>query len=108
MAGGAIDTWTRTFTVNLVGAHGAHTLVITAHGDGVNEPEVSATVDGLPIEVTVTSEVLLDATTPATDQPGCPACGYPFDPGQSRCAYCQDDDDNAPCVCGYRDHIKEG
>ncbi len=38
MAGGATDTWSRTFTVNFVGTHSSHTLVITAHGDGVNEP----------------------------------------------------------------------
>ncbi len=107
MAAGATDTWTRTFTVNFVGTHCTHTLVITAHGDGVNEPEVSATVDGLPIEVTVADRVLIDGTTPPAAQPDCPACGYPFDAGQVRCAYCQDDD-NAPCMCGYRDHSKEG
>ena len=109
MAGGTIDTWTRTFTANFIGAHHTHTLVITEHGDGVNDPEVSATVDGLPIVVTVTAEMLIDGITPATGQAGCPACGEPFDLGQVRCAYCQDDD-SAPCVCGYgdRDRSKEG
>ena len=107
MAGGTTDTWTRTFTVDFVGAHDTHTLAITEHGDGVNDPEVSATVDGLPIEVTVTSEMLIDGITPATAQPGCPACGEPFDLGWVRCAYCQDDD-SAPCVCGYGDRSKEG
>ncbi len=85
MAGGTIDTWTH----------------------GVNDPEVSATVDGLPIVVTVTAEMLIDGITPATGQAGCPACGEPFDLGQVRCAYCQDDD-SAPCVCGYGDRSKEG
>src|SRR6266542_586478 len=99
MAGGTIDTWTRTFTANFIGAHHTHTLVITEHGDGVNDPEVSATVDGLPIVVTVTAEMLIDGITPAS--------GEPFDLGQVRCAYCQDDD-SAPCVCGYGDRSKEG
>src|SRR6266496_2464519 len=82
MAGGTIDTWTRTFTANFIGAHHTHTLVITEHGDGVNDPEVSATVDGLPIVVTVTAEMLIDGITPGS-QPGRRA-GSPSTSG--RCA----------------------
>jgi hypothetical protein len=27
-----------------------------------------------------------------------PVCGAPYDPGYSRCEFCEDDD-SAPCVC---------
>ncbi len=107
MAGGTIDTWTRTFSVNFIGAHHTQTLVITEHGDGVNDPEISATVDGLPIDVTVTGEMLIDGITPATGQAGCPACGGALRP-RAGALRLLPGRRNAPCVCGYGNRSKEG
>jgi hypothetical protein len=61
MAGQTTDTWTRTFTVQA----GDHTVVVTEEDDGVNPPIVSATVDDLPAQVAVASELLIDGITPA-------------------------------------------
>jgi hypothetical protein len=74
MAGQPTDSWTRRFTVSLTSTPGTHTVVVTERGDGVNDPEISATVDGQPVEVAVASEVLVDGITPAWID--CPNCRY--------------------------------
>jgi hypothetical protein len=66
MAGQGTDTWTRTFTVDFT-LIGRHTLVITEEGDGVNEPQVSATMDGCPVQVQVEASVLIDGITELVD-----------------------------------------
>jgi hypothetical protein len=66
MAGQATDTWTRTFTVAFT-LIGRHTLVITEESDGVNEPQVSATLDDRPVPVQVDGSVLVDGITELVD-----------------------------------------
>jgi hypothetical protein len=41
---------------------------------------------------------------PARDGTGdtCSACGCAYDPGADHCRFCEDDDDTAPCACGYQ------
>jgi hypothetical protein len=77
MAGFATDSWTQTFTVTWVGPDGPHTVAVTAEGDGVNEPDVSATVDGRPAQVTVALRLLEDGLTPL-DRIACPATGCTY------------------------------
>jgi ribosomal protein S6E (S10) len=55
-AGQTTDSWTRTFTVSFASTRDAHTVVVTQQGDGVNDLEISATVDGLRVGVTVASK----------------------------------------------------
>jgi hypothetical protein len=74
MAGQATDSWTRRFTVSFASTRDTHTVVVTEHGDGVNAPQISATLDGVPVEVAVASEVLVDGITPAWID--CPDCSY--------------------------------
>jgi hypothetical protein len=62
MAGQGTDSWTRTFTVDFT-LIGRHTLVITEEGDGVNEPQVSAHLDGRPVQVQIEGRVLIDGIT---------------------------------------------
>jgi hypothetical protein len=66
MAGQGTDTWTRTFTVDFT-LIGGHTLVITEECDGVNEPQVSATLDGRSVHVQVEASVLVDGLTELVD-----------------------------------------
>jgi hypothetical protein len=56
MAGLTVDPWHCTFTVRA----GEHEVVVTEESDGVNDPEVSATVDGRPVPVQVGGVVLVD------------------------------------------------
>jgi hypothetical protein len=74
MAGQATDSWTRRCTVSFVSNSDAHTVVVTEQGDGVNDPQISATLDGQPVTVTVTSEVLVDGITAVWLD--CPNCTY--------------------------------
>jgi len=74
MAGQPTDSWTRRFTVGFASTRDAHTVVVTEQGDGVNDPHISATLDGQPVPVTVTCEVLVDGITPAWLD--CPSCTY--------------------------------
>jgi len=67
MAGLAVDTWTRTFRVV---TPDVQVVVITVESDGVNEPDVSATVDGREVLVQVDFELLIDGLTPADDDGG--------------------------------------
>jgi hypothetical protein len=67
VAGQATDIWTRSYRVAFATADGPHTVVVTEEGDGVNQPSVSATLDGQPVEVTVTGSVAIDGITELVD-----------------------------------------
>jgi hypothetical protein len=47
---------------------------------------------------------------PASDdtEDTCSGCGCAYDPGADHCRFCEDDDDTAPCVCGYQAEPTQG
>jgi hypothetical protein len=38
----------------------------------------------------------------------CSGCGSAYDPGADHCRFCENDDDTAPCVCGYQAEAAQG
>lgn len=74
--------------------------------EDVGDPDLLAAILGQFIQ---TATALLHGrlspnTDPAWDgtRDTCSACGCAYDPGADHCRFCEDDDDTAPCVCGYQ------